>query len=193
MIKGYDLVKLFSETGYEESEKMFSTGNEELDELLERVYSAGIEDGYDYAQKEFSKKEKKDKKKDKKKKSSLSAESSGRGYGRSIILGGLPGAAGTYAGSREATQAEKEGADYSEIKDRATSKGALVGAVGGASLGLAQGLTLAAMTGNHPAVALGGAAGGALRGGLAGALGANKNTRERLRKSSERRYYEGND
>ena len=60
MIKGYDLVKLFSETEYEESKKMFSTGDEELDELLERVYSAGIEDGYDYAQKEFSKKEKKE-------------------------------------------------------------------------------------------------------------------------------------
>lgn len=40
---------------YEESEKLFSTGNEELDDILEEVYYSGIEDGYDYAQKEFSK------------------------------------------------------------------------------------------------------------------------------------------
>ena len=41
---------------YEESQKLFSTGNEELDNLLEEVYYSGIEDGYDYAQKEFSSK-----------------------------------------------------------------------------------------------------------------------------------------
>ena len=39
---------------YEESQKLFSTGNDELDDILEEVYYSGIEDGYDYAQKEFA-------------------------------------------------------------------------------------------------------------------------------------------
>ena len=41
---------------YEEDEKLFSTGNEELDDILEEVYYSGLEDGYDYAQKEFTSK-----------------------------------------------------------------------------------------------------------------------------------------
>lgn len=48
--------KCFSQV--DESEKLFSTGNEELDAILEEVYYSGIEDGYDYAQKEFSEKSK---------------------------------------------------------------------------------------------------------------------------------------
>ena len=39
---------------YEEDEKLFSTGDSELDDLLEEVYYSGLEDGYDYAQREFS-------------------------------------------------------------------------------------------------------------------------------------------
>jgi len=39
---------------YEEDEKLFSTGDSELDDILEEVYYSGIEDGYDYAQREFS-------------------------------------------------------------------------------------------------------------------------------------------
>ncbi len=35
-------------------ERIFSTGNSELDDILEEVYCSGIEDGYDYAQKEFT-------------------------------------------------------------------------------------------------------------------------------------------
>ncbi len=38
---------------YEEDEKLFSTGDSELDDILEEVYYSGLEDGYDYAQKEF--------------------------------------------------------------------------------------------------------------------------------------------
>jgi len=38
----------------EESQKLFSTGDSELDDLLTEVYYSGIEDGYDYAQKEFA-------------------------------------------------------------------------------------------------------------------------------------------
>ena len=45
---------------YEEDEKLFSTGDEELDDILEEVYYSGIEDGYDYAQKEFAEKSKLD-------------------------------------------------------------------------------------------------------------------------------------
>jgi hypothetical protein len=37
----------------EEDEKLFSTGNDELDDILTEVYYSGIEDGYDYAQREF--------------------------------------------------------------------------------------------------------------------------------------------
>lgn len=40
---------------YEENEKLFSTGDEDLDDLLQEVYYSGIEDGYDYAQREFTK------------------------------------------------------------------------------------------------------------------------------------------
>ncbi len=55
MISGKDFAeKCFSQT--EESQKLFSTGDEELDAILEEVYYSGIEDGYDYAQKEFSEK-----------------------------------------------------------------------------------------------------------------------------------------
>ena len=52
MLTGNEFAKLFSENE-ELNEKMFSTGNEELDTLLERVYSEGVEDGYDYAQGEL--------------------------------------------------------------------------------------------------------------------------------------------
>jgi len=46
----------------EEDEKLFSTGDSELDDILEEVYYSGISDGYDYFQKEFGNKENKIKK-----------------------------------------------------------------------------------------------------------------------------------
>lgn len=52
MIIGKDLYNSY----YEEDEKLFSTGDSELDDLLTEVYYSGLEDGYDYAQKEFSSK-----------------------------------------------------------------------------------------------------------------------------------------
>ena len=52
MITGKDLYNSY----YKDSEKLFSTGNEDLDDILEEVYYSGIEDGYDYAQKEFGEK-----------------------------------------------------------------------------------------------------------------------------------------
>lgn len=38
------------------NQKLFSTGDADLDSLLQEVYFSGIEDGYDYAQKEFAEK-----------------------------------------------------------------------------------------------------------------------------------------
>ena len=43
---------------YEEDERLFSTGDPDLDDILEEVYYSGIEDGYEYAQKEFGGKSK---------------------------------------------------------------------------------------------------------------------------------------
>lgn len=54
MITGYDLAEyLFSDN---EEERLYSTENEELDELLERAFS----DGYEYAQREFGNRENKE-------------------------------------------------------------------------------------------------------------------------------------
>ena len=41
---------------YVEDERLFSTGNSKLDDILTEVYYSGISDGYEYAQKEFGKK-----------------------------------------------------------------------------------------------------------------------------------------
>ena len=39
---------------YKEDERLFSTGDSDLDDILEEVYYSGLEDGYDYFQKEFT-------------------------------------------------------------------------------------------------------------------------------------------
>ena len=39
---------------YYEEERLFSTGNSDLNDILEEVYYSGLEDGYDYFQKEFT-------------------------------------------------------------------------------------------------------------------------------------------
>lgn len=54
MILGKQLIE-----SYEEDERLFSTGDSELDDILEEVYYSGLEDGYDYAQREFAEKEEK--------------------------------------------------------------------------------------------------------------------------------------
>ena len=51
MITGKELI---ASMGEYEDQKLFSTGDSELDDILEEVYYSGIEDGYDYAQKEFA-------------------------------------------------------------------------------------------------------------------------------------------
>lgn len=52
MITGKDYFKSLG--GEYEEQKIFSTGNDELDNILTEVYYSGLEDGYDYAQKEFA-------------------------------------------------------------------------------------------------------------------------------------------
>lgn len=48
---------LFKNNSYEDDERLFSTGDSELDDILTEVYYSGIEDGYEYAQREFGKKQ----------------------------------------------------------------------------------------------------------------------------------------
>lgn len=77
MITGKELIN-----EYYESEKLYSTGNDDLDNLLERAFC----EGYEYAQYEFSKKdEDEDEEKIKKRKKRLIAASAGASLG---ILGG---------------------------------------------------------------------------------------------------------
>lgn len=50
MITGRELIqKYYSDNEYYENERLYSTGDSELDDLLERAFC----DGYEYAQKEF--------------------------------------------------------------------------------------------------------------------------------------------
>ncbi len=77
---------LFKNNHYKEDEKLFSTGNEELDDILEEVYYSGLEDGYDYAQKEFAEnKEKKENKKIDKTGATLRGSSIAAGLGTAGI------------------------------------------------------------------------------------------------------------
>lgn len=95
----------------------------------------------------------------KKKRIKLSEINSHRGLGRSILLGGgiMPGAIAGYVGKKAAEEADEQGLSDWEIKKAATNKGAKAG-------GLGSGLS------------------GAAIGALGGYLGAEKNTRTRLKK-----------
>lgn len=68
----------------------------------------------------------------KEKRIKLSDIESHRGLGRSLLLGGLQGAVGGYAGKNEADKADEEGASDSEIIRRAGKKGLKIGAATGA-------------------------------------------------------------
>lgn len=111
----------------------------------------------------------------KEKRIKLSDIESHRGLGRSLLLGGLQGAVGGYAGKNEADKADEEGASDSEIIRRAGKKGLKIGAATGAGLGTLAGGTML----------------GAGTGALGGHLGAKKNARtrterRRLMESSKR-------
>ena len=58
MITGKEFIEKMYSQNNEVEKKLFSTGNDDLDAILTEVYYSGIEDGYDYAQKEFGIKEK---------------------------------------------------------------------------------------------------------------------------------------
>lgn len=165
----------------EPEERLYSTGNEDLDILMERAFC----EGYEYAQREFAEKEEK-----KKRKIKLSDIDSHRGLGRSLILGGPHGAFGGFAGKKAAEVADEEGLSDVEIRKAAGKRGALVGAGLGA---LAAGTNVAIQnnmikrmggklgTGYKVVVPLAAAASGA----LGGYLGADKNTKTRLKKRKE--------
>lgn len=133
--------------------------------------------------------EKKDKKEEKSKERKVLrklSDGSARGYVRSYLVGGLPGIAGTFAGQKEATQADREGKDVEEIKDRATKRGAILGAATGLGIGSVRGASIARSLkaqgyGDRGlAVLAPSIVGGAILGAAGGAWGANKNTRTRL-------------
>lgn len=133
----------------------------------------------------------------KKKRIKLSEINSHRGLGRSILLGGgiMPGAIAGYVGKKAAEDADEQGLSDWEIKKAATNKGAKAGALLGGSLGLVTGLNSSAAVaratkelglkgGTATALAggLGAGLSGAAVGALGGYLGADKNTRTRLKK-----------
>ena len=88
------------ENYYDEQERLFSTGDEELDDILEEVYYSGIEDGYDYAYEEREYAEDSD------------SDNKGKGAGTAVAgLGAGSLAVGGYRAKRAQAKAEKEGAE----------------------------------------------------------------------------------
>ena len=170
MITGYDLVN-----SYYEDEKLYSTGDSELDELLERAFC----EGYEYAQREFSDDDDDKKKKNKKKKKYKNDTHSG--YGRAILIGGpltslgAGAALGRHLGKREVEKALEEGVDLKEAKERGEKKAAIVGAIGGGAL---RGLASAATRGNDGGVILYNTAMGAGRNALGGYLGTKRSNKD---------------
>lgn len=65
----------------------------------------------------------------------LSDYETGRGYGRAYLLGGISGAAGRYAGAKEAEKLSDEGYADDEVLSRSTKKGRRVGALTGLGIG----------------------------------------------------------
>ena len=116
--------KMFSEMedNNEVQERLYSTGSDELDELLERAFC----EGYEYAQKEFSKKEKETKGED---------NESHRGYGRAYLIGAEGGVAGRYAGKRAVKKAIEKGEKLEDAEKKGEKKAAKVGAAVGAATG----------------------------------------------------------
>ncbi len=101
---------------YEESQKLFSTGDSELDDILEEVYYSGIGDGYDYAQREFAafggvSENMKDYR-------------TNAGKGRALISGGFTGLAARKAGVKEAERLSRRGASDREVEEGAGKKAA---------------------------------------------------------------------
>lgn len=129
----------------------------------------------------------------KEKRIKLSDIESHRGLGRSLLLGGLQGAIGGYAGKNEADKADEEGASDSEIIRRAGKKGLKIGAATGAGLGAISYLPYAVTASSHTggakgiATGLGALAGGTMLGAGTGALGGHFGAKKNARTRTERR------
>lgn len=112
-------------------------------------------------------------KKKKKNKISLDKVDSHRGLGRSLLIGGVPGALGAYTGKSAANKADKEGKSDEEIVEAASKRGRKAGAILAGAVGAA---------GAAPQlIKVYGGKKGAL-GAAAGHFGAKKNAKERLKK-----------
>ena len=161
--------------------KVFSLLQDETGE--ERYFSTtDFEISGDAEERIFSKKNKK-----KRERVDLEDVESHRGLGRSLLIGGLPGAVGAYTGKDAANKAAKEGKSDEEVVKAASKRGRNVGAALGAAGTLAAIPSLKYLP-KKKAIALGAlaAAGNVGAGALAGHLGAKKNTEDRLKKSRKR-------
>lgn len=103
--------RFYSENDYQEEERLYSTGDDKLDELLERAFC----DGYEYAQREFAEEEAEEPKKKKHTGAKVAA-----GVGGAAVVG----AGGVYGAEKLGKHWEKTGREKaSEIADRLTSDG----------------------------------------------------------------------
>jgi len=116
--------KMFSEmennNNNEVQEKLYSTGNDELDNLLEKAYN----EGYEAAQKEFSEKDPEEGK-------------NHRGLGRAAVVGGAAGVVGRHVGKKATEKALKEGESLSDAEKKGDKKAVKAGAAVGAAVGAA--------------------------------------------------------
>ena len=177
MITGRELVDhLFSDYEGDFEERLYSTGNDELDELLERAFC----DGYEYAQREFGNKDRKDRDDDKKRKrTSLSTVEDHTGLKRAIITSPFTGGGslvGGYLSKSAADEADAAGDSDEEILRKAKKAGMKYGAITGAATGGSAGLALG------PGGAILSALGHAGMGAIGGSEAARVNTKARLEK-----------
>ena len=122
MINGKEFAeKMFSDVNNDNTqEKLYSTGSEELDAMLEKAFS----EGYEYAQKEFAKKDPEEGK-------------NHRGLGRAAVVGGAGGVVGRHVGKKATEKALKEGESLSDAEKKGDKKAVKAGAAVGAAVGAA--------------------------------------------------------
>ena len=164
--------KVFSVLNVEGEERLFSTTDFELAE--ERTFS--------------EKEEKEEEKEDKNKRKGVDVKdvNSHRGLGRSILVGGLPGAIAAGLTKDDVNKAYKEGMSDEEIVELAGKKGAKKGAIAGALISTTAAPYIARLAKVNPKLAvatgLGTVAGNASLGAAGAYLGARKNAKTRLQK-----------
>ena len=112
MINGREFAeKFYSESVQEEEERLYSTGNDELDELLERAFC----EGYEYAQKEFAEKE------EKKEKKHTGAKVAAIGGGTAVA-----GAGGIYGADKLGKVLAKKGSEMEDTVKKTVGKDGVV-------------------------------------------------------------------